>query len=150
MNSNTNSRRWVPVLVGFGMFLSSCGAESSGTASDASSSAFVGTFDVTGFISGGQDVPLTGPPAITVDDVTASVSVDTGCNTHLGSYSFFDDGRISLTFTGGTRRDCEAALKTQDDLIITTLGEVENWTSPSSTSLSLSTPDGDVVDLEHR
>lgn len=107
---------------------------------------FDGKFVVEELQTGTDDVLNPTSMTITIDADAASVDVDSGCNTHLGSYSLFDDGTASFTLVGGTTKACDAELRPQDLAIQEALAAVDSW-SGDTTTIVFESPDADLVTL---
>ncbi len=134
------------LVAGLGLVSTSCGAAEPSNSFD--QSFFVGTFDIVELRTDDTSFALSGDPTVVINQTDASIAVDTNCNTHLGSYSLFESGTLSITLTGGTRRQCDGAAQRQDDSIVGTIEAVDTWTDTSETSITLSTADGDTIELQ--
>lgn len=115
------------------LLLTGCGAADDGTTSSPDSTvgtdlgAVTGRFAVVSVATPeDRTISVSDEARVTLDDELASISVETGCNRYLGSYSFFTDGRMSVTLTGGTDKPCPAEEKT-DQILQMVLSVVDRW-----------------------
>jgi heat shock protein HslJ len=129
---------------------SSSGAGSPGgrppTQPTAAASRFDGAFAVSALTVEGTEAPLRVPIRIELDSVYGQLTIDTGCNTKLGSFSIFDDGRAGFTVAGGSQLTCTAGPERQEAQLLAVLGEVTSWTE-SGDGLVLVSQGGDEVEL---
>lgn len=77
--------------------------------------------------AGGGQIDFAATPTVAIDVVTGSLTVDTACNRHLGSFTLDEGGRASFTLTGGTTDECPAELAARDDLLVQVLAGTRQW-----------------------
>ncbi len=124
------------VLLGLVLVLSGCGTTETTESTipvgfpTIAPAALDGVYEITAIAppsSGANTLQLVPAPTVELDVVTGTLSVDTACNRHLGSYSLDEDGRASFTVTGGTVDQCQAEIAAQDELLLEVLAAIDQW-----------------------
>jgi heat shock protein HslJ len=107
---------------------------------------YEGAFTLASLTVGGSGQPLAVPVHVELDPVHGQLTIDTGCNTKLGSFSLLDDGRAGVTVAGGTELPCTAGPGRQEARLLAVLAEVSSWRE-SGAGLVLQSAGGGEVEL---
>lgn len=83
--------------------------------------------------AGPTPLVLSVTPTVELDVVTGSLTIDTACNRHLGSFTLDDQGRASFTIPGGTTDACPDEAAAEDQLLLNILDETSQWAGGDGT-----------------
>lgn len=88
---------------------------------------FAGSFTLTQLTINSRSLPLAETFTVEIDTAQTSFALISSCNRKLGSYSFFADGRASITITGGSSKPCSSKITQQEQTAVEALSGITGW-----------------------